>query len=85
MQNDLNSSYDKIKKHEESIDELKKCLIMKNEENKEILKHFEKFRDEKKIEIQQFTQILTEQENEIILILTENEKQKQMIINVFKI
>ena len=85
MQNDLNSSYDKIKKHEESIDELKKCLIMKNEENKEILKHFEKFRDEKKIEIQQFTQKLTEQENEIILILTENEKQKQMIKNVFKI
>ena len=58
---------------------------MKNEENKEILKHFEKFRDEKKIEIQQFTQKLTEQENEIILILTENEKQKQMIKNVFKI
>lgn len=78
-------SNDKIKKYEDSIEELKKCLVMKNEENKEILKHFEKFRDEKMYEIQQCMQKISEQENEIILILTENEKQKQMIKNVFKI
>ena len=81
----MKKSNEKLKIYEDSIDELKKCLVMKNEENKEILKHFEKFRDERMNEIQQYIYKVNEQENEIVLILTENEKQKQMIKNVFKI
>lgn len=82
--NDANQQQIKLKEQnitqlKESIQELNKNLLMKNEESKEIIIHFEEYRREKQLEIEMHKKQISELENDISLVLIEYEKQKNMM------
>jgi chromosome segregation ATPase len=61
------------------LEELNRSLVAKNNENKEILQHFDSYRLEKENEIELLLKQNQELQNDIKFVLSENEEQKQLM------
>jgi hypothetical protein len=70
-----------IKELNNDIDELKKNLLMKNNESKDILIHFEEYKNEKQIEINKLNIKIDELNEDMLLLISEYDKQKVLFKN----
>ena len=84
IQNETKSKNEELNNLKSLIDEINKTLVAKNNENKEILYHFDNYRDEKNHEIEILNNQLSEMKKDLLILIDEHENQKANLKMMFK-